>query len=155
MPQPGPLAVKSGGRFWFDGMCVLGYPDKLIMKIAITAENGQVFQHFGRTPEFAVFEVVDGKVASESLISSGGSGHGALAGILAENGVETLICGGIGAGAVNALSSFGISVIGGASGDVRKVAEDFACGRLATDPDFACGHHHHEGGCGGHDCHCG
>lgn len=130
------------------------------MKIAITSENGQVFQHFGRTPEFAVFEIEDGKIVGESLLSSGDSGHGALAAILAESGVETLICGGIGAGAVNALSSLGISVIGGAGGDVRAVAESFACGTLKTNPNFACNHHHHEGGCGhhhedgGHECHC-
>ena len=130
------------------------------MKIAVTSENGQVFQHFGRTPEFAVFEIEGGKIVGEYMLSSGDSGHGALAAVLAGSGVETLICGGIGAGAVNALSSLGISVVGGAAGDVRAVAEAFADGSLKTAPDFACSHHHNEGGCGhhhgddGHKCHC-
>ena len=87
------------------------------MKIAVTCENGQVFQHFGHTPEFAIFEVVGKKIISEKLLSSGESGHGALAGILAEEKVDVLICGGIGGGAINALATAGIQVVGGAEGE--------------------------------------
>ena len=129
------------------------------MKVAIASENGKVFQHFGRTPEFSIFEIQGGKVVEKSLLKCGDSGHGALAGLLAESGVDTLICGGIGGGAINALSSLGITVIGGAAGDVLKAAEAFAEGKLETDPNFSCNHHHHEGGCGenhggDHECHC-
>ena len=124
------------------------------MKIAITCENGSVFQHFGHTPEFAVFEIENGKVTASKMLFSGGSGHGALATLLTLEQVEVLICGGIGGGAINALGSAGIEVIGGAEGDVRQVAEAFAAGTLQVRQDFHCNHHHHGEGhdCGSHSC---
>lgn len=54
------------------------------MKIAVTYDNGNVFQHFGKTENFKVYEVEDNKVVSSEVISSNGTGHGALAGLLAE-----------------------------------------------------------------------
>ncbi|MBE6400211.1 MAG: dinitrogenase iron-molybdenum cofactor biosynthesis protein [Lentisphaerae bacterium] len=124
------------------------------MKIAITCENGSVFQHFGHTPEFAVFEIENGKITASKMLSSGGSGHGALATLLTLEQVDVLICGGIGGGAINALGSAGIEVIGGAEGDVRQVAEAFAAGTLQVRQDFHCNHHHHGEGhdCGSHSC---
>ena len=119
------------------------------MKIAVTCENNQVFQHFGHTPGFAVFEVKDGSICSEKMLSSGSSGHGALATLLALEQVEVLICGGIGGGAINALGNAGIKVVGGASGDVREVAQGYVDGTLQVKADFHCKHHHHEGG---HSC---
>ena len=120
------------------------------MKIAVTCENDQVFQHFGHTPEFAVFEVEEKNIVSEKRLPSGGSGHGALAGLLADENVSVLICGGIGSGAINALQQAGIKVVGGADGNVRAVAEAYAAGKLHTRLDFHCKHHHHDGD--GHDC---
>ena len=124
------------------------------MKIAVTCENNQVFQHFGHTPGFAVFEIADGKVVSEKMLSSGSSGHGALATLLALEQIEVLICGGIGSGAINALGNAGIKVIGGAEGDVRCVAENYAAGTLQVRENFHCNHHHHGEGhtCGDHGC---
>ena len=125
------------------------------MKIAVTCENHQVFQHFGHTPGFAVFEVKDNLICSEKELSSGSSGHGALAMVLAMEQIEVLICGGIGGGAINALRDVGIKVVGGASGDVREVADAYVNGTLQVKADFHCNHHHHEGGhsCGsGHSC---
>lgn len=125
------------------------------MKIAVTCADHQVFQHFGHTPGFAVFEVKDNVVCSEKELSSGSSGHGALAMVLAMEQIEVLICGGIGGGAINALRDVGIKVVGGAAGDVREVAEAYVNGTLQVKADFHCNHHHHEGGhsCGsGHSC---
>ena len=122
------------------------------MKIAITCENGQVFQHFGHTPGFAVFEAVDGKITSEKILSSGDSGHGALASLLAFEQIDVLICGGIGGGAINALGNVGIKVVGGASGNVREVAEAFVNGTLQVKADFHCTHHHGEHTCGNYGC---
>ena len=73
------------------------------MKIAVTYDNGEIFQHFGKTESFKVYEVEDNKVVSSEVIGSNGTGHGALAGLLAEQGVNVLICGGIGGGAQTAL----------------------------------------------------
>ena len=147
------------------------------MKIAVTCENNQVFQHFGHTPGFAVFEAVDGKITAEKLLSSGDSGHGALATLLAFEQVDVLICGGIGGGAqtalanagiklfggvkgdadeaveaylAGALGNAGIKVVGGASGNVREVAEAFVNGTLQVRADFHCNHHHGEHTCGEH-----
>lgn len=124
------------------------------MKIAVTCDNGMVFQHFGHTPEFALFEVENGVITGEKEISSGDSGHGALATLLASEKVDMLICGGIGGGAVNALDNAGIKVVGGASGEVKSVVEAYLRGSLQLRADFHCNHHHHEGGhnCGSHSC---
>ena len=70
------------------------------MKIAVTYENGQIFQHFGHTAQFKLYEVEDGKKVREAVVDTNGSGHGALAGLLAQSGGDTLICGGIGGGGV-------------------------------------------------------
>ena len=77
------------------------------MKLAITCENGQIFQHFGHTAQFELYEIADGKVVSAEDVDTNGSGHGALAGFLAQRGVDTLICGGIGGGAQAALATAG------------------------------------------------
>lgn len=68
------------------------------MKIAVTYEEGKVFQHFGHTEHFKFYEVEDGKVTTSQVVDTNGSGHGALAGLLAEHQVDVLICGGIGGG---------------------------------------------------------
>ena len=69
------------------------------MKIAVTYDNGNIFQHFGKTEYFKVYEVEDNKVVSSEVIGSNGTGHGALAGLLADQSVDVLSCGGIGGGA--------------------------------------------------------
>ena len=128
------------------------------MKLAVTYENGQVFQHFGHTEAFKIYEIQEGKIVSEEVIGTDGQGHGALAGFLKVQSVEALICGGIGGGAVQALASAGIRVIGGASGKVRDVVRELLDGTLQVRSDFHCHHHdsgeHHCGshGCGSHSC---
>lgn len=124
------------------------------MKIGVTYENGQIFQHFGHTEQFKVYEVQDGRVVSSQVVDTNGSGHGALAGFLQEYQVETLICGGIGAGAQNALAAAGIKLYGGVSGDADAAVEALLKGNLDYDPDVHCDHHgeHHGGSCGNHGC---
>mgnify|MGYP000478391739 CR=1 FL=1 len=100
------------------------------MKVAAAYENGEVFQHFGHTKQFKVYEIEDNKVISSEVISSNGVGHGALAGVLADRNVKALICGGIGGGAINALTEAGIEVCSGASGDTDKAVEDYLNGKL-------------------------
>lgn len=130
------------------------------MKIAVTYENGQVFQHFGHTEQFKLYEVTDGKIRASAVIDTNGSGHGALAGFLLQNGVDTLICGGIGGGAQMALADAGIRLYGGVSGDADAAVAALIEGKLDYDPDVHCDHHEHaEGhacgshGCGSHSCH--
>ena len=122
------------------------------MKIAVTYDNGEVFQHFGRTESFKIYEVEDNKVVSSEVISSNGTGHGALAGLLAEQGVNVLICGGIGGGAQTALTEAGIDLCAGAQGNADEVVETYLKGNLESS-GVNCDHHHHEEGhsCGSHE----
>ena len=129
------------------------------MKIAVTYEDGQVFQHFGHSEQFKLYETADGKVVSSEVVDTNGSGHGALAGFLAARGVDTLICGGIGGGAQMALAEANIRVLGGVQGGADAAVEAFLNGALHYDPDVRCSHHdHHDEGhsCGSHGCggHC-
>ena len=121
------------------------------MKIATTYENGNVFQHFGRTEYFKVYEVEDGAVVSSEVIGSDGIGHGALAGLLANHDIQVLICGGLGGGALNALTNAGIEVCAGASGNADEAVAAYLRGEL-VDTGANCDHHHHGEGeeCCGH-----
>ncbi|HIZ74387.1 MAG TPA: FKBP-type peptidyl-prolyl cis-trans isomerase [Candidatus Mediterraneibacter stercoravium] len=122
------------------------------MKIAVTYDNGNVFQHFGRTEFFKVYDVVDNKVISSEVIGSNGVGHGALAGLLSDRSVDVLICGGIGGGAQQALADAGVELIAGAEGDTDQAVEAYLKGELIS-TGANCDHHHHEEGhsCGGHE----
>jgi predicted Fe-Mo cluster-binding NifX family protein len=124
------------------------------MKIAVTYENGNIFQHFGHTEQFKIYNVEGDKIVSSEVISSNGSGHGALAGFLAAQGVEVLICGGIGMGAQNALAQANIKLYGGVSGSADGAVESFIFGMLHYDPHVSCDHHDHGEGhvCGSHGC---
>lgn len=121
------------------------------MKIAVTYENGNVFQHFGKTEAFKVYEVENGQILSAEVIGTEGAGHEALADFLAGKGVGTLICGGLGGGAQTALADAGIQVISGAQGVADDAVEAFLSGELAS-AGVNCDHHDHaeeESGCGG------
>ncbi len=122
------------------------------MKIATTYENGNIFQHFGRTEYFKVYEVEDGAIVSSEVIGSDGIGHGALAGLLANHDIQVLICGGLGGGALNALTNAGIEVCAGASGNADEAVAAYLRGEL-VDTGANCDHHHHGEDhecCGGH-----
>lgn len=130
------------------------------MKIAVTYENGNIFQHFGHTEAFKIYEIADSKVVSAEVVDTNGSGHGALAGFLVQHGVNTLICGGIGGGAQNALAQAGIQLFGGVSGNADDAVNALLTGNLGYDPNVHCDHHDHEEGhscgdhgCGSHSCH--
>ncbi len=123
------------------------------MKIAVTYENGSIFQHFGHTEYFKVYTVEDGTVTSEEIVTSGGSGHGALAGLLADIGADVLICGGIGGGAQRALANAGVTLYAGNSGITDLAVAKFIAGKLEQVSEANCGHHHGEDhDCSDHDC---
>ena len=131
------------------------------MRIAVPYDNGEIFQHFGHTEQFKLYDVEDGKIATEQIVPTNGNGHGALAGFLKAAQADTLICGGIGMGAQTALAEAGIKLYGGVSGSADAAVQALAEGTLQYDPDAKCDHHghHHSGGheCGdhhgeGHEC---
>lgn len=132
------------------------------MNIAVTYENGQIFQHFGHTEQFKVYEIENNTVINSYVVDTNGQGHGALAGFLSLNNIEVLICGGIGGGAQMALAQAGIKLYGGVSGDADAAVEALLSGNLDFNPNVQCNHHDHDHGerhncgshgCGSHSCH--
>ena len=130
------------------------------MRVAVTYENGEIFQHFGHTAQFKVYDIQDGKILASEIVDTNGSGHGALAGLLNVMKVDALICGGIGGGAQMALAEAGIKLYGGVSGSADGAAQALAEGKLDYNPAVRCDHHDHHGeghtcgshGCGSHTC---
>lgn len=125
------------------------------MKIAVTYKNGNVYGHFGHTEQFKIYDIIDGALADTRVVPTNGSGHGALAGFLAERGVDCLICGGIGPGAQAALAEAGIKLYAGCSGSADQCVTDLLSGTLEYADTATCDHHH--SGEHGHTCghHCG
>ena len=132
------------------------------MKVAVTYDKGEIFQHFGHTESFKIYEIENNKVVNEQIVDTNGQGHGALARVLNDLGADVLICGGIGGGAQMALASAGITLCGGVSGSCDEAVEAYLAHTLAYDPNVRCDHHgeHHHGeghqcgdhGCGSHEC---
>ncbi len=124
------------------------------MKIAVTYENGNVFQHFGHTKQFKLYEIENNQIKMEQIVDTNGQGHGALADFLKDKKVEILICGGIGGGAKSALNLAGIQIFGGVSGNAENAVKNYLAGKLNFDPDVHCNHHGHGDHCkeGKHHC---
>lgn len=157
-------ALTDGKRLIITGGCCEFAPapppeniiakGKHVMRIAVTYENGNIFQHFGHTRYFKVYDVENNAVVSEQIIENTGSGHGALAGFLRAAEADTLICGGIGMGAQMALAEAGIRLYGGASGNADDAVRALLTGTLKFNPDVKCDHHDHGEGhtCASHGC---
>ena len=126
------------------------------MRIAVTYEDGGIYQHFGHTAQFKIYDVADGYVISAVVTQTNGHGHGALAEFLREAQVDVLICGGIGGCARTALAEAGIRLCGGVSGEADEAVEAFLNGELVFNPNACCSHHSGHGhNCSDHSCgHC-
>ena len=126
------------------------------MKIAVTYENGKIYQHFGHTPAFKLYEIAEGKVVSEEVVPTNGSGHGALADFLTDHNVVALICGGIGPGAQMALAQMGIALYAGVAGSADIAVQALLMDRLQYTSASNCNHHGHDHdhghSCGSHGC---
>lgn len=159
----GRAIVIEGGNIAYSPITTTtaAWPAKEVdtMRVATTYDNGNIFMHFGRSEQFKIYDIQDGKVLNEQVVGTGGTGHGALAGLLANGGVDTLICGGIGGGAINALTQAGITVYAGAQGSCNACVEALVAGTLAQTGEATCdrhGHDHEHGescGCHGHHDH--
>ena len=166
------VALVRGKRLQIIGGCCefapVPPPENLMMKgnqdmrIAIPYEQGEIFQHFGRTEQFKLYDVENGTIVREQIVDTNGNGHGALAGFLKAVQADVLICGGIGGGAQMALAEAGIKLYAGVTGSAYAAAKALAEGSLEYDPDARCDHHdHHHGedrdchshGCREHSCH--
>ena len=130
--------------------------DKM-MRVAVTYDKGNVFGHFGRTEQFKVYDIEDGKVVDSQILGTNGEGCGVLAGILNVAKVDTLICGGIGGGAQRALEEAGIRLYAGVSGSTDAAVDALIAGTLEASSEANCDHHGHEHAegesCGHRGCH--
>lgn len=124
------------------------------MIIAVTYDNNNVFQHFGHTEYFKIYNVVNNEVNAADVVCTNGQGHGALASFLKSYNVDVVICGGIGGGAQNALSSNGIKFYGGVSGNCDDAVKALLNNILVYNPNVMCSHHEHDENhkCGSHGC---
>ena len=122
------------------------------MRIGVTYENGEIFQHFGHTEQFKFYDVENGEIKQTQIVDTNGQGHGALSSFLTEACVNVLICGGIGGGAQSALAEAGIQLLGGVSGNADEAVRNYISGNLVYNPDIHCTHHDHEHTCGAHHC---
>ena len=127
------------------------------MRVAVTYDNGNVFGHFGRTEQFKVYDIEDGKIVSSNILDTNGEGCGALAGILSVANIDALICGGIGGGAVNAILGSGIKLYAGISGSTDAAVEALIAGTLDASGEANCDHYDHDHAeghtCGHGNCH--
>ena len=151
-PCPGPCPRESAGLRPCHHRCPRCSASGRVnqMKVAVTHENGEVFQHFGRTSEFKVYDVDDGRIVSSQVCGTDGKGHGELIGVLKGLGVSVLLCGGIGGGAIQGLRSSGISVCPGCSGSADDIVMAYASGALDACGGPTCDHHGED-----HQCTCG
>lgn len=122
------------------------------MRIAVTYDNGNIFQHFGHTAQFKVYDIENNQIVNEQIIDTNGQGHGALAAFLNEAKADVLICGGIGGGAQNALAQAGIKLFGGVTGSADEAVKAYLAGTLEYTANATCNHHAHQHSCGQHQC---
>ncbi len=120
------------------------------MKFATPYENGEICQHFGKAPQFKIFDLTPNGVQEAVIVDTQGSGHAAISEFLAAQGVQAVLCGGIGHGALVALAQLGIDVVPGVSGNPDEAVQALLDGTLQP-AGMGCGcggHGHEEGGCG-------
>ncbi|MFW5780207.1 MAG: NifB/NifX family molybdenum-iron cluster-binding protein [Bacillota bacterium] len=116
------------------------------MKIAVASEKNLVTEHFGHCQNFNIFEVENNKIATKTSIDNPGHRPGFLPKYLASLGVNVVISGGMGGGAIDLFREHNIQTITGASGDAEKVVKDFLSGELKSDNNI-CHEHKHYGEC--------
>lgn len=114
------------------------------MKVAVTYEDNKIFGHFGHTEQFKIYEIENNEVKNTNILKTNGQGHGALANFLKQNNVNVLICGGIGSGAINALTDASIEIYGGIEGNADEAVSNLINGNLTKKTDVKCNHHHEE-----------
>lgn len=100
------------------------------MKVSVATDNGMVAGHFGRCPEYTIANIVNGKVENIQTVKNPGHEPGRIPQFLHEQGVESIICGGIGARAIGFFADFGIEVVAGIQGNVAQVLNEYAKGNV-------------------------
>ena len=101
-----------------------------------------VGEHFGRVPTYTVVDLDKNEVKIVPNTSHHMGGHGDPPEIMLKEGVNVMICQGLGRRAIDMFEGFGIDVYIGAYGTVKDAVDAFKQGKLqkASESD-ACGKH--------------
>ena len=119
------------------------------MKIAVASECAMVAGHFGHCENFNIFEVENNQIIKTESIPNPGHRPGFLPNFLNDMGVNVIISGGMGGGAIEIFNEKGIEVITGASGNAEEAANNYLHGKLKS-TGSVCHEHEHKDSCGGH-----
>ncbi len=119
------------------------------MKIAVAAMGNTISGHFGHCENFNIYDCADGKVVSAESVPNPGHRPGFLPNFLADRGVEVIIAGGMGGGAVDIFNERGVEVVVGAMGDAQAAVEAWLRGELKSTGSI-CHKHEHADECGHH-----
>jgi len=117
------------------------------MKIAVACEGKMVTEHFGHCESFNIFEAEGSQILRNESISNPGHKPGFLPNFLNDKGVNVIISGGMGSGAIEIFNEKNIEVIVGASGDAQSAAEQYLKGELKS-TGSVCHEHQHSDECG-------
>ena len=120
--------------------------------VAIPYADGEVFQHFGKSKQFRIYTVSDGKTVASETADTDGTGHEMIGLWLVTKGVDTVICGNIGPGALGVLAAAGIKTFAGVSGSADDAVAGLISGELKAAAGSTCGTRAHGEGCGSHGC---
>ena len=115
-----------------------------MMKIAIASENGMVTEHLGHCEGFMIFDTEKGKVIKSETIANPGHRPGFLPNFLADRGVNVIISGGMGGGAVEIFNERNVEVVVGAFGDAKAAVEAYLQGSLKSTGSVCHEHQHHD-----------
>jgi predicted Fe-Mo cluster-binding NifX family protein len=99
-------------------------------KIAIAVDGKVVSDHFGRCPSFVLIDLDNQKVVHKEELVNPGHRTGFLPEFLAQRGVQTIICGGMGRRAIDLFAAKGIKPIVGITGEMNKVVDQYIQGQL-------------------------
>ncbi|NMA67490.1 MAG: dinitrogenase iron-molybdenum cofactor [Clostridiaceae bacterium] len=113
-------------------------------KIAVASDNGKVTEHFGHCESFILFDAEKGQVIKSKTVANPGHKPGFLPNFLADGGVNVIISGGMGGGAVEIFNGRNVEVVVGASGDAKTAVESYLKGDLKTTGSVCHEHQHHD-----------
>ncbi len=115
-----------------------------MLRIAVASENKMVAGHFGHCENFMIFDTENHQLVKTENIPNPGHMPGFLPNYLADSGVNVIISGGMGQGAVDIFNSRNIEVIIGAKGDTKTAVEAYLAGALKSTGSVCHEHQYHD-----------
>jgi predicted Fe-Mo cluster-binding NifX family protein len=119
------------------------------MKIAVASEGRTITQHFGHCEGFNVFTAQEDKVTGIEFVPNPGHKPGFLPNYLNDLGVNVIISGGMGGGAIEIFNEKNIEVVVGVSGLAEDAVNLYLQGKLES-TGSVCHEHQHHDECGEH-----